>query len=78
MSSIALSLARPWSGLTRFGRSVSRLVPTVELALQVRRERRLLSSMDDRALADLGFDRSQARNEARRGFWDVPLDRLHA
>ena len=46
-----------------------------ELALQVRRERRMLLGMDDRTLKDLGLS-GIAHAEASRPFWDVPLDRL--
>jgi len=48
-----------------------------ELALQVRRERRMLLGMDDRTLKDLGLI-GIAHAEASRPFWDVPLDRLGA
>ena len=48
-----------------------------ELALQVRRERRMLLGMDDRTLKDLGLS-GIAHAEASRPFWDVPLDRLRA
>jgi uncharacterized protein YjiS (DUF1127 family) len=46
------------------------------LALKVRRERRLLLGLDDRALKDMGFDRGRAYSEAHRSFWDIPVDRL--
>jgi uncharacterized protein YjiS (DUF1127 family) len=52
------------------------LIRIVDLALAVRRERRMLLRMDDRALKDIGLSRSVACAEAWRGFWDVPVDRL--
>ncbi|MDR9394453.1 DUF1127 domain-containing protein [Roseovarius sp. SYSU LYC5161] len=44
-------------------------------ALQVRRERRALARLPDSALRDLGLTRAEARAEARRDFWDVPVAR---
>jgi uncharacterized protein YjiS (DUF1127 family) len=76
MSSISLTLSRPRSGLSRLVRHVGQLVLRVELAMQVRRERRMLSALDDRALKDVGFQRNQAQVEAQRSFWDLPADRL--
>ncbi|HEY6256876.1 MAG TPA: hypothetical protein VIY51_13895 [Xanthobacteraceae bacterium] len=49
----------------------------LELALQVRRERRILLGMDHRMLKDMGLN-GIAHREASRPFWDVPADRLHA
>jgi uncharacterized protein YjiS (DUF1127 family) len=48
----------------------------VELAIEVRRERRTLLSLDDRALKDIGLSRSQAWAEACHSLWDIPRDRL--
>ena len=78
MSSITLALPRPWLRLGRAANHIRQLILAFELALQVRRERRMLSSMDDRALADVGFNRSHAHTEAQRSFWDVPIDRLRS
>ncbi len=36
------------------------------------RQRRALARLDDRALADLGLSRYEARRESRRPFWDAP------
>jgi uncharacterized protein YjiS (DUF1127 family) len=58
------------------GRRTSRLINRLSLALRVRKERRLLMSLDDRALKDMGFNRGTAHAEAERGFWDLPVDRL--
>jgi uncharacterized protein YjiS (DUF1127 family) len=71
------------SATSRFGRRLAhtgarlaRLIGAVELALQVRRERRSLLGMDDRMLKDLGLN-GIAYAEATRPFWDVPADRLY-
>jgi uncharacterized protein YjiS (DUF1127 family) len=58
------------------GQRVWRLALAVGVALRVRRERRMLLRLDDRALKDMGFDRGRAHSEAQRSFWDVPVDRL--
>jgi uncharacterized protein YjiS (DUF1127 family) len=62
-------------GLAQTGARLVRLIGTIELALQVRRERRTLLGMDARMLKDLGLNGS-AYAEASRPFWDVPADRL--
>ena len=51
---------------------LSKILLRLELALQVRRERRMLGCMSDRALKDIGLDRATADGEARRPFWDLP------
>ncbi|SDI37193.1 DUF1127 domain-containing protein [Alloyangia pacifica] len=38
----------------------------------IARQRRKLAALDDHQLQDLGLTRSQALEEARRGFWDAP------
>jgi uncharacterized protein YjiS (DUF1127 family) len=53
-----------------------RLPLALSVALKVRRERRMLLRLDDRALKDMGFDRGAAYSEAQRPFWDIPVDRL--
>jgi uncharacterized protein YjiS (DUF1127 family) len=63
------------SRFARAGRRIGRLVGAIELALQVRRERRILLGLDDRMLKDLGLN-GIAYKEASRPFWDVPADRL--
>ena len=68
---------RPGGGLVRAGTRIGRLVGAVELALQVRRERRILLGLDDRMLKDLGLN-GVAYREASRPFWDVPVDRLRS
>ncbi len=56
-------------------KEIARLIRTIELAFQVRRERRMLVGMDDHMLKDLGLS-GIAATEASRPFWDVPLERL--
>ena len=60
------------------GVQVRSFVASLELALQVRSERRSLSELDERTLKDLGFNRGDACAEADRSFWDLPVDRLRA
>jgi uncharacterized protein YjiS (DUF1127 family) len=76
MSDTAPALSRLGSGLARTGKRIARLIGTIELALQVRHERRILLGMDDRMLKDLGLN-GTAHAEATRPFWDVPADRMH-
>lgn len=76
MPHFALSLARPWFSPSGFAGQIWRLIVSFELALRVRRERRLLATLDERALKDIGFNRGDACAEAARSFWDVPVDRL--
>ena len=40
-------------------------------AVETRRARQLLATMDDRMLADIGMNRAGARTEANRPAWDV-------
>jgi uncharacterized protein YjiS (DUF1127 family) len=54
---------------------LARFLSTIELALEVRRERRMLRGLDERALKDLGL-KGKADAEASRPFWDVPSQRL--
>lgn len=76
MSSISLTLSRPRSGLSRIVRRIGQFIVRLELAMQVRAERRMLSALDDRALKDVGFQRGEVEIEAQRSFWDLPTDRL--
>jgi len=62
-------------GIARTGRRISEFLGALELALQVRRERRDLAAMDERMLKDLGIN-GCAYKEASRPFWDVPRERL--
>ena len=63
------------SGLARQKKWLAHMVAAIELAIAVRRERRMLRGLDDRALKDLGLN-GKAEAEANRPFWDLPIDRL--
>jgi uncharacterized protein YjiS (DUF1127 family) len=76
MPDIACARSRPRNRLLQAATLTSRLACAVVTAIQVRRERRHLLSLDERALKDMGFNRGQAACEASRRFWDVPADRL--
>jgi uncharacterized protein YjiS (DUF1127 family) len=55
---------------------VQRFICVLELALDVRRERQALLSLDDATLKDMGLSRADAWAEARRPLWEIPRDRL--
>jgi uncharacterized protein YjiS (DUF1127 family) len=76
MRSIVHTASPSRPGRVSWARRVWRLPLALGVALKVRRERRMLLRLDDRALKDMGFDRGRAYNEAQRSFWDVPTDRL--
>jgi uncharacterized protein YjiS (DUF1127 family) len=75
MSKTEPARSRLGERLARTGARIAHLIGTIELALQVRRERRILLGMDARMLKDLGLN-GNAHVEANRPFWDVPADRL--
>jgi uncharacterized protein YjiS (DUF1127 family) len=58
-------------------KGITRVIRTIALAFQVRRERLMLLRMDDHMLKDLGLS-GLAEAEASRPFWDVPLERLRS
>jgi uncharacterized protein YjiS (DUF1127 family) len=76
MRSIACAPSPSHPGLINIVEGVRRLISALDTALEVRRERQMLLSMDDRALKDIGVNRSKAWTEANRSFWDIPVDRL--
>jgi uncharacterized protein YjiS (DUF1127 family) len=55
---------------------IRHFICVLELALDVRRERQTLASLDDAALKDMGLNRAEAWVEARRPLWEIPHDRL--
>jgi uncharacterized protein YjiS (DUF1127 family) len=77
MSDTEPAISRLGGGLARTGARIAHLIGTLELALQVRRERQILLGMDARMLKDLGLN-GNAYAEANRPFWDVPADRLRS
>jgi uncharacterized protein YjiS (DUF1127 family) len=76
MLGIAPLRQRPERGSAGFGARIGRLVDAIELAIEVRRERRMLLGLDDHTLKDLGLARGDAYAEATRACWDVPVDAL--
>ncbi len=61
------------------GRLIAKMIQfdkTMALGEQVRRERRELSKLDARALADIGISREDAEREHSRSFLDLPAGRL--
>jgi len=48
------------------------LLGAVPRLFGVWRQRRVLETLDDRALEDIGVTRAEAAAEARRPFWDAP------
>jgi uncharacterized protein YjiS (DUF1127 family) len=75
MSNIALARSRPWHGLAQFGRRIPEYLVGLELALQVRRERRTLAGLSDGMLKDIGLTRADVDRETHRALWDLPADR---
>jgi uncharacterized protein YjiS (DUF1127 family) len=53
-----------------------RFVNVLELAMQVRRERRQLAALGGQELRDMGIKQSDAMREAGRDLFDVPKSRL--
>jgi uncharacterized protein YjiS (DUF1127 family) len=74
MSDLAFAPPRMECGMARFGERISYLIDTIELALQVRHERRMLLGLDDGMLKDLGLSRGDAYAEGTRSFWSVPIN----
>jgi uncharacterized protein YjiS (DUF1127 family) len=65
------------AGIRRLIGAVIRVpIRVLEVALEVRRERRMLLTLDDRILSDIGLSRYDAWAEADRSPWDIPRDRL--
>lgn len=52
--------------------SVRRMLTILSTMLAAHRQRRQLLQLDDRRLDDIGLDRTAARREATRPFWDGP------
>ncbi|WP_373877834.1 DUF1127 domain-containing protein [Pseudomonas turukhanskensis] len=56
---------------------LARLWKQVKRWIQLAEQRRLLASMPDAALKDLGLSRADLEQEVARPFWDDPLSRKH-
>jgi uncharacterized protein YjiS (DUF1127 family) len=76
MWSVAKARPAHRPGCAHIADGIARLICILELALEVRRERRMLLGLDDRVLRDIGLSRCDAWAEACRSLWDVPRDRL--
>ncbi len=61
-------------GLRAMGRGLAYFTQHFLTCLDVARQRRQLLALDEWALKDIGISQSEARNEANRGFWDIPLE----
>lgn len=48
------------------------LLRGLTMLFAVRRQRKALNALDDKALEDIGLTRPEAEAEARRRFWDAP------
>ncbi len=75
MTNIAFARTRTQHGSVQFGRRISQLFLSIELALQVRRERRMLAGLSDSMLKDVGLTRADVHRETGRALWDVPVQR---
>ena len=76
MARIALPLSASNASATGLGGWTLRALQTLELALQVRKERRMLRELGTAGLKDIGLNSSDVHAEFGRSFWDVPVDRL--
>jgi uncharacterized protein YjiS (DUF1127 family) len=76
MARIALPLSASNASATALGGWAARAFLTLELALQVRKERRMLRELGAAGLKDIGLNSSDVHAEFGRSFWDVPVDRL--
>ena len=76
MAHIAFPLSTSGNATAGFAGWISRAVLTIELAMQVRKERRALRQLGDAGLKDIGLSRADVDAELHRSFWDVPVDRL--
>lgn len=64
-----------WSFPVGLLRGVAWFGRMLRLCLQVQRERRLLLSLDERTLKDIGLSRVDALREGTRGFGDLAPER---
>ena len=71
MTDIALTPCHVARGTARIGHVLLNLLDRIELALEVRRQRRSLLALDNGLLKDVGLDRGSAYAEAARPFWDI-------
>jgi len=76
MAHLAFPLSASGNATAGFAGRMSRAFLTLELAMQVRKERRSLQQLSDAGLKDIGLTRADVDAERHRSFWDVPVDRL--
>ena len=76
MAHLAFPLSASGNASTGFAGRISRAFLTLELVMQVRKERRALQQLGDAGLKDIGLSRADVDAELHRSFWDVPVDRL--
>lgn len=71
MSLLTIELSRN-SWISSLAKTLADYVADYRLKTRIRAERRLLASLDDRILKDIGITRADAFLEASRSFDDVP------
>ncbi len=72
-----LTFGRHWGVFSnKLTRRLARFVRTLETRRQIAEERRMLASLDDRILKDIGISRVDAAFEASRPSSDIPADRM--
>ena len=76
MAHLAFPLSASGNATAAIAGWISRAVLTLELVIQVRKERRTLQQLSDAGLKDIGLTRADVDAELHRSFWDVPVDRL--
>ncbi len=76
--SIDNTLVRGVDGHLSVARRGREWLARLYLALAIGRERRRLRTLTDDALADIGLTRQQALLESRRGWLDLPAERVRA
>lgn len=76
MAHVAFPLSAASGVAAGLGGWLLRALQRLELAMQVRKERRSLQELGDAVLKDIGLNRSDVFAEGGRSFWDVPVERL--
>ena len=76
MPHLAFPLSASGNAPAGFAGWMSRAFLTLELLMQIRKERRTLQQLSDAGLKDIGLTRADVDAELHRSFWDVPVDRL--
>jgi uncharacterized protein YjiS (DUF1127 family) len=76
MAHLAFPLSASGNATAGFAGWITQAFFRLELALQVRKERRTLQQLGDAGLKDIGLTRADVDAEWHRSFWDVPVDRL--